>query len=59
MAKILMPLPDDVHQALRLAAVVERRHMYQIVAGVLREYLVAQGHLEPEEDKEGGSDGQE
>lgn len=52
MANLLIKLPEDVHQALRLASVIERKHQYVIVIELLREYLTKEGHLD--EKDEGG-----
>jgi len=32
-----------------MAAVVERKHLYQVVVDVLRDYLTLNGHMEAEE----------
>lgn len=45
MAKMLITLPEDVHQALRIAAIVGHEHQYVLVTRVLREYLEGTGHL--------------
>ena len=54
MRKILINLPDDVHQALKIAAVTEKRPQYQITQELIQEYLIEKGFLSRE--RVGGND---
>ena len=54
MTKMMIDVEDEnLHRARKIAAAMERRHQYQIVLDALRRYLVSEGHLKDDADKDG------
>lgn len=49
MGKIIIHVPDRVHRALRVGAAKEDREQYKLLREAILDYLVAHGHLKPDE----------
>jgi hypothetical protein len=52
MSKVIINVPGGVHRAIRVGAAKEDREQYKLIREAILNYLVAHGHLKPEDRAE-------